>query len=177
MDSSPPKLRFLWPTVAAVWLVAVAMIVGTVARVQDARARLPGKLRDLRELSAQEKEIANHTAARRFFESLPVKHPAPLDPLLKKTGFEVKVKDIANPPSRATGWRVRRKDVDFGEAEVSLANIMQWIRETELADSNRPPWRVARISARASARNPGSGHVVLLFEALEQSDAETPQPN
>lgn len=171
MPDRPSTLRLFWWGVVAIWLVGAIMTAGTINRLRAARPRLLGKLRDWQELKLLEKEVANYAAARRFFESLPVKHPAPLDPFLKKSGMDARVKDIANPPACVPGWGIRQKDVDFGETEAPLATIMQWIRETEWADPARPPWRVARMSIRASSRHPGAGHVVLLLEALEQVEA------
>jgi hypothetical protein len=118
-----------------------------------------------------EKDMERYRAARRAFEGMAVKHPGPLDPALKKIGLECKIKEIANPPRCVPGWVIRQKDIDFSENEVPLSRVMQWVREIESQDTKGPPWRLARCSIRSSSRAPGSGQVVLLFEALEQTDA------
>jgi hypothetical protein len=171
VDRNRTSFLVLWLAAGTVWIVALAMTVETGTRIQQARGRLASKLSDWQELRTLEKEMERYRVARRFFDGLPVKHPAPVDPLLKKAGLEARVKDIANPPRAIPGWTVRQKDVDFAEAEVSVAKVLQSVAEIEQAETNRPPWRMARFSVHSSARNPGTGQVVVLLESLEQSDA------
>jgi len=64
----------------------------------------------------------------------------------------------------APGWVALQKELTF--RAVPLAPVMGLVGH---AQNTRPPWRLTKCVIQASPATPGTGQVVLRFEALTAS--------
>lgn len=156
----------LWISAALAVLIGVGMTVGSGQILADAAGRLTQRGEELSQLRRIEDDLAQYTACYEAFEQLERKQTVPLDVVLRlQKGLQKPEDTRPFQEDIFGGWVLRRSELSFNDA--SLAGLMAFVNA---AESQRPPWRMARCVIKSSARAPGSGQAVVVLECLEKRE-------
>ena len=158
----PGLNRWLWIAGAVSMLAGLALAAQCIRVLQGAAERRAGKFRQLGDLGRLAERLEPYLRARDAFDRLIDAKPTPLADLLKAAVPVAKADDIRDLGGESPqGWVVRRKEVTL--ADVPFEKILSFM---QAAEAQRPPWRLARCEIRSSPETPGTGKMVLVFEAL-----------
>jgi len=158
-------MRGLWTLAGLAMLVGAILTVTTLRQAGQARIRLAALGRDLEGLQRLDARLGSYLAAQTAFEQLATPKAAGLADVLERTLPGCKLdqsKEVSSQPT--PGWVLRRQEISL--SDVPFAKVMEFVRA---AEAQRPPWRLAKFTIRASAREPGTGQAVLQMEALERA--------
>jgi hypothetical protein len=137
----------------------------TFAQKNAVAARLARRQADLRRLEEMQTAVARYRRMVSAFESLPATHPVPVSEFVRAElpGVTAEIREQPSQPVVA-GWVLRR--VEIAVPEVSLDAFATFVAR---AEAQRPPWRLAECSIRASPRTGGYGQVTLVLEGLART--------
>lgn len=153
-------IQGLWLLALALLLAGVLLIVGAARHARVVETRLSGRLAAVAELRVLQERAAANEAVRRAFEALP-DESSPLRAVLKPCLEQAAEFRELGDGDTIAGWRPRRTELVVNE--MPLADLPALVVR---AETHRPPWRLAKCDITASARAPGTGRVVLVFEGF-----------
>lgn len=165
---SKKEQLYLWIGAAALVVLAAGGFMTASAR-DLLRAHASFVVRaneEFRTLELLRRRVDRVESARRLVESTPADAQAALpSSLLQSALKECRVDLVKDERQDAVpGWVIRRQRLAI--ADVAAGQLMPVLAKL---DAVRPPWRLRRIAAQASARGAGFVRVELLFETLERS--------
>ncbi len=175
--SKPISLGIVWPVAFVCLLAGLATGVPTFRHVYRAGARLEGQNRLMVRLQAKRASIEPLRRARQSLESLPERQPVPFGALADRSappGATVRVADPAPVPE--SSWTVHRAEIEWtGQADIG--SVLRWASEIEMLGRNesdgtprQPAWRLAQLVVRSAPARPGSGEILLQFEAVGKAN-------
>jgi hypothetical protein len=151
---------------AVTLLTGTALSFQTARKIRETRLRVEIKLRDLEKLRAIENDARRGEAARQAVEKKPPRVVDPILPLVQSVFPGYKAEDCREMRrDLVPGWIVRQAELSFND--VPFADVMEFVRKTEAPPS---PWRLAKCTLRATPSAPGTGQVVLQFEAVQRKE-------
>lgn len=160
--SKRSALQSLWAAAILLLVAGAGLSLRTMHDLRAARQVLDRNGRMAQTLRQWAAEQSVYDEARAHFERLPNRAPKPLAELAAAALGSVRVDEVREASREAAaGWVVREKEVAVSEAP--LTNVMAFV---QLAETQRPPWRLAGIAINASARSPGFARATLRFRAL-----------
>jgi hypothetical protein len=157
----------LWIGGAALALLAAGglMTLSTLRLMRERAStavRVNGEFRALQSLS---KRVARVESARQLVERTAATNAALPSVLLQSSLKDCRVDVVKEERQDAVpGWVVRRQRLAISDVAMEqLSPVLATI------DAVRPPWRLHRLAAQASARGPGFARVEMVFETVERT--------
>jgi hypothetical protein len=172
-QSFPPRaaasnrgVRILWGFGGLLLAVGVILTAGTLARHAELARKLDRRAADAVRLERLFAEAGRSRAALEAYEDLGNRRPADLARLVDAAwpGGTAEIRE-SSPEPAIEGWRIRRAHVILPAAAPAQVG-----RLVESAADGRPPWILRECSVTALRELPGLARIVMVFEALEQSD-------
>ncbi len=165
--TTDPRLgRAIWVIALCAVAVGILLTFRSLADRSTVKEKLETRITDMKNMKALERRAARITDAIRTLDELPDHKAVNLSPLLTSTlpGIKPELRESARRGLQGD-WSLRRVDIDLGE--VALDKFAAFLHK---AESDRPPWRLARCTVRSTGTTPGMAQVTLALEALDKKE-------
>lgn len=155
-------LHCLYGAAALAFIAGIGLTAVTMRQASSLSQSLRSRVTVVKELQAMTQTKDRYEAAVRACEALSNTAPVSLSSLLDTSVTNVlpEIRELESKPLDR-GWTLTRSEVVFNEI-----NLDQIPAVVQVAESQRPPWRLAECSLSASTKADGCGRVVLILEAL-----------